>query len=232
MRMAYLPLSICILAPAWAGGGKHPAKPKPLLLATSGSDSSPSEIALDPELVDNLLADLFQGLKGESKPRLRGGVHGSFSAPHQDEWLLFGYLPAGLSTAEGFGYFRNGIYRNGRLEPLGDEVFFGPETAHLEAADLDGDGLDEVLVTAPHMTHGIEETYFEVIQFRKGGVEATQFFLLSESNDSGTYEARGKVWYLGGPPDQKASFRYRGVERELRKDGNWGAWHPIKEGPP
>lgn len=135
---------------------------------------------------------------GQIAPSIYDVANGSFTAPGQTETLyLIGVGECNASHAENFGTKRVAIFSGPRLVADVDVDF---KNVIVRKTDLNGDGVDELLMTGGDMNQGILIEIAALVSFQNGRQRVIEDFgtVIEDSCASGIpgSSARASVLYL------------------------------------
>jgi hypothetical protein len=171
--------------------------------------------------VDRLLAARNAG---QIAPSILDMATGSFTAPGETQTAyVISVSECNASHAENFGTKRLAIFAGAKLVADLDLDF---RSSIVRKTDLDGDGVNELLMTTGDMNHGTVIEMAALLDFRNGRrhVIADFGFVTEDScpSEEAGSEARASVLsMIGGGPGKLPNFRIANYRTGCRKPTRW-----------
>jgi len=161
---------------------------------------------------------------GQMAPSIVDQANGSFTAPGQTETAyVVSVSECNASHAENFGTKRIAIFSGGKLVVDVDADF---RSSIVRKTDLDGDGVDELLLTSGDMNQGTIVELAALISFRYGRRQVIEDFG-TVSEDSCPSETPGSVATAAvlsmmlGRAGKFPKFRIDNYQASCRKPKRW-----------
>lgn len=161
---------------------------------------------------------------GQITPSIVDQASGSFTAPGQTETAyVISVGECNASHAENFGTKRVAIFSGGRLVVDVDADF---KSSILRKTDLDGDGVDELLLTSGDMNQGTIVEMAALVGFRYGRRQVIEDFgTVTEdscaSEIPGSIATAAVISLSAGTPGKFPRFRIDNYQAGCRKPKRW-----------